>query len=531
MTTTWLVALFTIFLFARASFATYKHDGTGNNVVNPNWGSVDSALVSEFGSHYPGDASGDSVSYAGRPSCCFLEPLFTAAFDTAGMQGLNQAQVIFGQFLSSHDAALTPGNDSEPIPNEACLSGHKRAIHHNTNPRTHPNKVTSFLELTVVYGETNAKALALRSLVRGELRHSANSNFLPKRCADLGVDIFTGGGDPNDVFCAGDVRVNENLYLLVIHTLFMREHNRLAGRVYAEHPSWTDEQIYQKARAINIAQYQHIAYYEWLPNVVGHSFFEASPLSAYQGYNPTTNPGYFSDSSQSIFRMSHTQIVNRILRQDEYGVIFNEESLITTAFQPGRLEAYGIEEWISGMANTFASQVGPSFPSELNTHPNPVLPDLHLMAIDCFRGRDFGLIDFNGLRQALGLPAVTSMSQISKASLNQYILNQYNSVNNIDEFVGLILEDHAIDSPIGPTLQRAMERQMLKTREGDRFWFENPNYTELTGAEKQQVHRISMAKIILRNSKLHCIQEEFFKMPCKSDMLCKIGNGFYAQTF
>ena len=77
------------------------------------------------------------------------------------------------------------------------------------------------------------------------------------------------GSKRNDCFFAGDFRVNEQLNLIVVHTLFMREHNRLATQLAALNPRWSDDKIYQEARKINVAQYQHIVFKEWLPIIIG----------------------------------------------------------------------------------------------------------------------------------------------------------------------------------------------------------------------------------------------------------------------
>ena len=49
-------------------------------------------------------------------------------------------------------------------------------------------------------------------------------------------------------FMAGDVRARENPGLLSLHTIFMREHNRIAKLVGAYVPTWSDEDIYQFTR-------------------------------------------------------------------------------------------------------------------------------------------------------------------------------------------------------------------------------------------------------------------------------------------
>ena len=79
-------------------------------------------------------------------------------------------------------------------------------------------------------------------------------------------------------------------------------------------------------------------------------------------------------------------------------------------------------------------------------------------------------------------------------------------------------------------MQHAVERQYLKTRAGDRFWFENPSYTDLSAKEKMAAYETTLAKVILNNSDLKCIQKQMFKMPWVSDTLCKVGNTFITKS-
>ena len=65
------------------------------------------------------------------------------------------------------------------------------------------------------------------------------------------------------IFCAGDTRSNEQPGLTAFHTVWVREHNRLAKELSYLNPYWDDERLYQEARKINIAEMQHITYNEW----------------------------------------------------------------------------------------------------------------------------------------------------------------------------------------------------------------------------------------------------------------------------
>ena len=55
-----------------------------------------------------------------------------------------------------------------------------------------------------------------------------------------------------------------------MHTLWLREHNRLAREIKSVRPHLEDEEIFQTARRILIAEMQNIVYEEYLPLVLGH---------------------------------------------------------------------------------------------------------------------------------------------------------------------------------------------------------------------------------------------------------------------
>ena len=70
-------------------------------------------------------------------------------------------------------------------------------------------------------------------------------------------------------FMAGDPRANEQTGLTVMHTVFLRAHNRIASELYDLNRSLNGDEIYFTARKIIGALMQKFTYNEWLPAILG----------------------------------------------------------------------------------------------------------------------------------------------------------------------------------------------------------------------------------------------------------------------
>jgi hypothetical protein len=95
----------------------------------------------------------------------------------------------------------------------------------------------------------------------------------------------------------------------------MREHNRLAELLKNQHPSWNDEKLYEEARRIVIAEYQHIIYKEWLPHILGLQSMKESGLYPLQdGYvvnyhdEDDFDPRITNEFAVAAFRFGHSLI-------------------------------------------------------------------------------------------------------------------------------------------------------------------------------------------------------------------------------
>ena len=114
----------------------------------------------------------------------------------------------------------------------------------------------------------------------------------------------------DDCFASGDLRVNENAGLASMHTLFMREHNRIVRELKKINPQWKSETCYEEARLVVIAMHQVITYKEYLPRLIGGEYMKKYDLNIlsdgyYYGYNSAIDPSISNEFTTAAFRFGH----------------------------------------------------------------------------------------------------------------------------------------------------------------------------------------------------------------------------------
>lgn len=392
-----------------------------------------------------------------------------------------------------------------------------------SNPRTYTNEVTSFIDASMVYGSDEARAEWLRDPQSdiGKLKVS-EGNLLPWN-TNTG-EITGSSSDPNFYipsmdnngvyidkhFVAGDVRANENPLLISLHTVFIREHNRLCEELAIENSSWSGNRIYQEARKKVGAYIQSIAYYEWLPSQGVH-------LPAYNGYSEEVDPSIFNVFSSAAFRMGHTLINSSIIRMTDTGSEMNSGNinLSDSYFNPTIINiSGGIDPFLKGMATNLQQEFDCKMIDDLRNLLFAELPGislgLDLAAININRGRERGLPDYNTVRSNFGLTTIPDWEGITGDPESAQILEEvYGDINDIDPWVGMLAEEHITDALVGQLVMTIMEKQFQFLRDGDRFYFENdPSFSA------EDIHEIKHTKlhdILMRNTDISLMQEEVFE--------------------
>ncbi|XP_003798602.1 thyroid peroxidase isoform X1 [Otolemur garnettii] len=417
----------------------------------------------------------------------------------------------------------------------ACGTGDQGALFGNlskANPRQQMNGLTSFLDASTVYGSSPASEKQLRNwtsaegLLRVNTRHQdAGRAYLPfappPAPAVCAPDPSVPGAPRAPCFLAGDGRASEAPSLTAVHTLWLREHNRLALALKALNAHWSADTVYQEARKVVGALHQIITMRDYVPKVLGTEAFEQH-IGPYEGYDPTVNPTVSNVFSTAAFRFGHT-IVNPLVRRlDAY---FQEHPTLPrlplhdTFFNPWTLiRGGGLDPLVRGLlARPAKLQVQDQLMNEELTQMLFVLPNssaLDLASINLQRGRDHGLPGYNAWRQFCNLPRLETPAHLHTAMANrsvaERIMRLYQHLDNVDVWLGGLAEDLLPGARTGPLFACIIGRQMKALRDGDRFWWENRGV--FTDAQRRELEKHSLSRVICDNTGLTSMPVNAFQV-------------------
>ena len=492
-------------------------DGTGNNLLNPDFGVANTPLIRISPADYPGDGSGATMIGPPERENPRVISNTLAAQGTAlipNHRNLSDFVWQWGQFVD-HDIDLTmgghangtapidmtnPGDPLGPQPIPFVRSDFEPATGTASDPREQMNTITAYIDASNVYGSDPATAASLRTFSDGRLATSAGA-LLPV--------------DADGFFMAGDVRANEQVGLTAMHTLFLREHNRLADALVAQQQGATDEEVYQTARKIVGAQMQIITYGEFLPALLGPH----APSALDFAYDPNTNASIANEFSTAAYRFGHSMLAPQLKLVDPIDATLSSISLRDAFFNPGFFldEPDNIERVLVGLASQKAQEVDNKLVDDVRNFlfGPPGAGGLDLAALNLQRGRDHGIPDYNTLRAAYGLDPVLGFDQISSdPELQQILENLYASVDNIDAWVGGLAEDHLTGASVGEFVATAIIDQFTRLRDGDRFFYLNDSSLRSENIQAIiDLDDVSLAHIIKLNTTIDDLHHDVFSVP------------------
>ncbi|XP_041816212.1 eosinophil peroxidase isoform X1 [Chelmon rostratus] len=452
---------------------------------------------------------------------------------------------------------IPPGDPRLPSRPDSCIPAFRSAPVCGTgysaynfggepNKREQINALTAFLDLSQVYGSEDKLAQYLRNLESNDGLLRVNTEFkdngrelLPFHPLQVNMCAtrkrVTNDTNAREVPCfiAGDVRVDENIALTSLHTLFMREHNRLARELKRLNPQWDSETLYQEARKIMGAYTQVFVFRDYLPHIVGPDTMRRQ-LGRYPGYNPNVDPSISNVFATAAYRFAHLAIQPNLARLDpnyRENRQFPSVSLYRSFFTPWRIVFEGgIDPLLRGLIGR---------PAKLNTQDHMMVDALRerlfqfvqhlaldLGALNMQRGRDHGLPGYNAWRRFCGLSQPRNQAELAQVlnnnNLARRLLQLYGTPSNIDVWMGGVAEPFVRGGRVGPLFACLIASQFQRIRQGDRLWYEKTGV--FTPSQRAALSGASLARIICDNTGIRTVPTDVFSVLSNRNRLVNCSN-------
>ena len=307
------------------------------------------------------------------------------------------------------------------------------------------------IDLSPLYGRTKEQTDALRLQSRdSEKKGQLKSQFINKE--EYAPFLFDNGSikeefnildkplsigkvpDPemlSRLFAFGGDRVNASPQIAMMNTLFLREHNRLAGEIQKNNPSWDDERVFETARNANIVLFIKVVVEEYINHISPGLQFHADPSVA---WNASWNKPNWITTEFSLLYRWHPLIPDTM----KWGV--SKYPVADTIMNNSLLLDTGLKQSFIDMSAQSAGQMGPFNTAEALIH-------LEQMAID--QGRLCQLASYSDYRAYVGLSRPKEFSDISKnPKVVKHLRDAYEKVDDIEFYVGLFSESVEPNSPL-----------------------------------------------------------------------------------
>lgn len=510
----------------RTDFRTIN--GTCNNLLEKNRGRAKTPFLREIPAEYGPNDLNKSLVFPNRPNPrAVSNAVFTQGNQSGNDANLSSFVFTWAQFLD-HDLTIAQLATTEPSPivlppNEPnfteSIAFNRSAVVEGTgifNPRNQENELTAWMDGSQVYGSDIARANWLRTFHNGKMKTSAG-NRLPYNTTDGQKNSLIDPSAPemdatidraSKFFVAGDVRAFEQPGLTSLHTLFVREHNRICNELvqlgYRE-----DEYIYQVARKRVGALIQAITYQEFLPAF-------GVRLDNYSGYQPWVQPEIMNLFATAAYRLGHTMVTDELLVLDDNCLPLRDPISLDQAFLTTKwIESFNIEPILKGLVVQQQEEVDAKIVDGLRNFlfvspqgNNPF--GLDLASLNIQRGRDHGIPNYKTVRSHFLGQNIRFFNEITtNSTLRQQLKSVYNRIEDIDLWVGLLAEDRLSGSILGPTLNEILKVQFERIRNGDFYFYQNDPFFSFS--EKNRLTNTTLSDVIKRNTLLINIPNDVFR--------------------
>jgi Animal haem peroxidase len=318
--------------------------------------------------------------------------------------------------------------------------------------------------------------------------------------------------------------------LAMLQTLFVLEHNAICDRLRAEYPSWSDDDLFDRARLINSALLAKIHTVEWTTAILGHPALQIAMRANWWGVAGER-------IRKLLGRLGDSEVLSGIpgSPKDHHGVPYaiTEEFVAVYRMHPLVPDDFDFRS-VSGderlQQRNFREVAGPRVPEVLDqvlvkdllysfgvAHPGAITlhnyprflqeyerPDgvlMDLAATDILRSRELGVPRYNEFRKLLRLPPVESFEELTdNPAWAEEMRRVYdNEVNSVDLTVGLYAEPVPEGFGFSDTAFRIFILMASRRLNSDRFFTTDYNARVYTRAGLGWIDDNDMSTVLLRH--------------------------------
>ncbi|ROZ69371.1 peroxidase family protein [Ramlibacter sp. WS9] len=239
------------------------------------------------------------------------------------------------------------------------------------------------------------------------------------------------------IFAFGGDRTNASPQVAMINTLFLREHNRLAGTIEAANPTWDDEHVFQVARNTVIVLFIKIVVEEYINHISASVRFHVDPEVAWDA--KWNRPNWITTEFSLLYRWH--PLVPDVMRWRGQAIpvfvtLMNNELLLSV-----------------GLRRAFEEQSAQAAGELCAMNTADALLEREIRAIE--QGRLCKLPTYAAYRKYVTLPEPKRFEDISSNKEVVALLKKaYARVEDVEFYPGLFAEDNDSDSPLPPMMRK-----------------------------------------------------------------------------
>jgi hypothetical protein len=377
-------------------------------------------------------------------------------------------------------------------------------------PPTYINTESPWWDASQLYGTNKEMQMMVRAGQGGKLRLESDG-MIPRPFLEQA------GQEPG--FWVG---------LAMFQTLFAREHNAICDRLRAAYPSWSDDELFDRARLVNAALLAKIHTVEWTPAIVSHPTTKFALRANWWGLlqerltrmvgrtgndlisgipgSPTDHhaaPYSLTEEFTAVYRMHPLIPDDYAFRAAADGHAIEERSFreIAGPNVPGVVDRLSLADLFYSFGTAHPGAISlHNYPRFLQEFQRPDGKMMDLAATDVLRIREVGVPRYNQFRRLMHLrPARTFQELTDKPAWASELRRVYGDVERVDLMIGMFAEPKPFGFGFSDTAFRIFILMASRRLKSDRFFTVDYTPRVYTPEGLDWIDNTDMSTILLRH--------------------------------